>query len=178
MNRIALIGRMGSGKTTLANVFVNYNYNKISFGDKVKSVCSDLFKMPVEYKNRQLIQDVAEKMKEIDNNVWINFVIGTINQIDPYCEMKWIIDDCRFPNEYQKLKEIGFQFIYIKIDKNTQTQNIINKYGNKYLEHINNMDHISEKHIDTLGYTDNNMIVEHFTDIKSANEFVDSLLCI
>ena len=63
MSKIGILGKMASGKTTLANYILNIDdeYQIYSFGDKVKSVAKDLFSMTG--KNRELLQSIGEKMK-------------------------------------------------------------------------------------------------------------------
>ena len=73
--KIAIIGKMCSGKTTLANKIIGYykyrgiNILKRSFSDKLYEICRNLFNM--KDKNRELLQQVGTKMREIDKDVWI-----------------------------------------------------------------------------------------------------------
>ena len=45
--KIAIVGKMCSGKTTVANIIteINPSYQRYSFGQKVKDVAIDLFNM-------------------------------------------------------------------------------------------------------------------------------------
>ena len=71
--KIAIIGNICSGKTTLANkLSQRYNLRRIAFADSVKYYVKDIFK--VEHKDRKLIQDFAEKMREIDKDIWVKKV--------------------------------------------------------------------------------------------------------
>jgi len=172
MNRIAIIGKMGSGKTTMANKLIDYGYTKISFGDKVKELCVDLFSM--SYKNRELIQNVAEQMKIIDKDVWVSYVINKINK--EHKDKKWVLDDCRFPNEYDVLKQIGFVFIYINIDYESQIENLKTIYGDKYLDHIQRMNHISESFVEKLGNMPNVIITNRNKSTESLESFIDNII--
>ncbi len=174
-NRLAIIGLMGSGKTTFAELLKDYGYIKISIADKVKQICSELFNMPLYHKNRKLIQDVAENMKEINENVWINYTINTINTLDPHHEHKWVVDDCRFPNEYQILKENGFKFLYLSIDDYKQNCNLKDTYKTDYEDHIKNKNHISEAYAQNL-IGDDDLIHHSFDTIESAKEYIQNTL--
>ena len=70
MTKIAITGKMCSGKTTIANYLIEKNnqFVKISFADKVKEIATDLFNM--KEKNRYLLQSIGTKMREIDEDVW------------------------------------------------------------------------------------------------------------
>ena len=68
--KIAITGKICSGKSTLAEKLkTELKLEKHSFGNNVKKYAKELFNM--EYKDRKLIQDFAEKLKEIDNDIWI-----------------------------------------------------------------------------------------------------------
>ena len=99
----------------------------------------------MKYKDRKLIQDFAEKMKEIDNNIWIK-------QLDKEIKNKThiIIDDLRFENEYNYLKLNNYYIIKLVIDKNQQIKRIENLYKDKAHEHLERLEHISECNIDKL----------------------------
>ena len=73
--KIAICGKMCSGKTTLANYIMRTypGYQKYAFADKVKELCIELFQM--KGKDRSLLINFANKMREIDSNVWINQVL-------------------------------------------------------------------------------------------------------
>ena len=72
--KIAITGKMCSGKSTLARIIkeTNSNYVIYSFGQKVKDVAKDLFNM--KEKDRSLLTSIGTKMREIDYEVWINYV--------------------------------------------------------------------------------------------------------
>ena len=92
--KIAIHGPMCSGKTTVANIIkdLESRFTVYSFGQKVKDLAVELFSM--EGKDRTLLIKIADKMREIDKDVWAKYVINLTNQ-NNYC----IIDDLRFQNE-------------------------------------------------------------------------------
>ncbi len=149
--KLSFIGKMCSGKTTLSNFIQNYLKNKYnihferqSFAGKVYELCYDLFNMDRHQKDRKLLQTVGTLMRSIDENVWVNY---TIRQ----CQNKNIIvEDCRYLNEYESLKENGFVFIKINIDPEFQKERLIHTYPETYMKHLNNLNHASELDIDRI----------------------------
>lgn len=142
--KIAICGSICSGKTTISNLLKKkYNLELYSFGYNVKKYCELFFNM--KYKNRKLIQDFAEKIKEIDENVWINLLDKQINNKDNI-----IIDDLRFENEFNYLKKNNFIIIKLNIDKETQLKRIKKLYKDQYNEHIDRLNHISELEINNI----------------------------
>ena len=107
--KIALVGKMGSGKTTLANKLASRldDCVVISIASKLKDIAKDLFNM--KNKDRRLLQLIGMKMREIDEDVWIKY---TLNNLPPNKNI--IIDDCRFVNEARMLRRNGW--ILVKID--------------------------------------------------------------
>ena len=58
--KIALCGKMGSGKSYIAKLFSdNYDCKVISFAGKVKQLANELFDM--KEKDRNLLQNLSQK---------------------------------------------------------------------------------------------------------------------
>jgi len=152
--KIAITGKMCSGKSTLANIIkeTNSNYVIYSFGQKVKDVAKDLFNM--KEKDRSLLTSIGTKMREIDTEVWINYVINQTKD-QTHC----IIDDLRYQNEYEDLSKNGYKIIQLKIDSETQEERIKMVYPNNYKDHLNNRDHLSEKN-EFQWLNDNHLIID------------------
>jgi cytidylate kinase len=161
--KIAIIGKICSGKTTLANkLSEHFKLERIAFGDSVKKYAADIFDM--SYKDRKLIQDFAEKMKEIDNDIWIKHLDKKIKD-----KTNIIIDDLRFENELDYLRNNDFFIIKLLINKNQQIKRIQNLYGSNSNEHIERLNHISETYIDTL---DADFIIDSTENIQSIINFL------
>ena len=141
--KIALCGKMGSGKSYLANkIAKKHGFTILSFAGKVKELAKELFNM--KEKDRKLLQVLSQKLKQIDENIWVNFLE---TQLDNYENI--IIDDLRFPNEYEMLKRNGFTIINIKLDENIRIIRLSNKYKN-FKQHLSAMNHISETLLDNF----------------------------
>ena len=71
--KIGLIGKMCSGKTYVGNILSRRcALKKFAFADKVKDIAKDLFGM--KNKDRALLQQIGQSMRNIDPNVWINYL--------------------------------------------------------------------------------------------------------
>ena len=139
--KIAITGKMCSGKTTLANMImqIDSRYEKFSFGDKVKDIAHDLFHMNPQIKDRTLLTGIGTKMREIDSNVWINYILNQTKH-KQYC----IIDDLRYQNEYESLAKDGWIIIQLNISDKLQEERITKLYSN-YEDHLQNRNHSSEQ---------------------------------
>ena len=153
--KIAITGKMCSGKSTLASIISesNTNFKIYSFGKKVKDVAKDLFDM--KEKDRTLLTSIGTKMREIDPNVWTNYILKQTKDED-YC----IVDDLRYQNEYETLHKAGFKIIQLKIDPEIQEERIKIVYPNNYQDHLNNLNHISEKNDFQWFKNDNPLIID------------------
>tara|TARA_B100001093_G_C26705468_1_gene960996 strand:+ start:212 stop:730 length:519 start_codon:yes stop_codon:yes gene_type:complete len=141
MVKIAISGPMCSGKSTIAKYIceVNPDYKIYSFGQKIKDLAKELFDMK-EIKNRSLLIQIANSLKSIDENVWINYILKK-------CKNKenCIIDDLRFENELTELINDSWYFIVLQVPKEERINRIKNLYPENYQDHIKNMNDISEK---------------------------------
>ena len=140
--RIAVTGKMCSGKTTLCNYLceIEPRFQIFSFGKKVKDVASDLFQMDPLVKDRTLLTSIGQKMREINKDVWVNYVVQQCKDVE-YC----LVDDLRYQNEYEALVKNGFKIIQLNISDELQEERIKNIYPLNYFDHLNNRIHPSEK---------------------------------
>lgn len=131
---------MCSGKTTLAQTIMRMDdrYTTFSIGGKVKEVARDLFGST--HKDRPLLIAIGAKMREIDPLVWIKYVLDQTKK-ETHC----IVDDLRYQNEYDLLKEHGFVFIQLHVTQSIQEQRIKKLYTKDFQEHLDNRDHLSEQ---------------------------------
>lgn len=142
--KLAIIGKMGSGKSTCADYLnKNHNFKILSFGGPVKKYAKEIFND--DTKNRKLIQDFAQKIKEIDPDVWVNYLLRNIKDSENI-----VIDDLRFPNEYSALQKAGFKFIKLIISDKFQIERLKKTYPDNYSNHISRRNDISESYINLL----------------------------
>ena len=138
--KIAICGKMCSGKTTLANDIrrMDGRYTIYSFGAKVKDVAHDLFSMDEGAKDRSLLTGIGTKMREIDPDVWVKYVLKNVNT--EFC----LIDDLRYQNEYEALAKNGWTILQLHVPRDVQEERIRKKYPDTCEDHLANLSHESE----------------------------------
>ena len=149
--KIAIYGPMCSGKSTIASIIKenNSDYEIFSFGQKIKDIAKELFNM--KHKDRSLLITIADKMRDIDPDVWVKFIIKQ-TESKQYC----IIDDLRFQNELNYLND--WKIIALTTPKEVRIERIKQLYPNDYQDHIKNMNHLSET--DTLNLPENTIYID------------------
>ena len=144
--KLAIIGKMCSGKSYISDYLISkYEFNRFSFGDPVKRLSKEIFNY--KGKNRKIITEFGQKMREINPDVWINYLV---NNLPKDSKKLCVVDDVRFINEYLRLKELGFKFLRLEIELDFQIERIKKTYPENYLNHINRLNDVSESLEDNL----------------------------
>jgi len=105
--RIALTGKAGSGKTTIAEYLEkNLGFKRYSFAAALKDIARELFFM--EDKNRALLQGIGDKMRDLDPHVWVRYVVTRVEE-EGHDDV--VIDDLRYINEALWLRAHNFVII-------------------------------------------------------------------
>ena len=138
--KIAIIGKMCSGKSTIAKIIMDYDssYQTFSFGGAVKKYAREIFNM--QGKDRSLLINFANKMREIDKDVWVRPVIEESSLFN-----NCIVDDVRYQNELDALVSDNWIIIKLNISRELQKERIRKTYPENYEDHLKNIDHFSEK---------------------------------
>ena len=106
---IGIAGKMGSGKDTLAR---NIGYPMFAFANKLKEIARELFHVDPKIKGkrtREILQKVGQGMRDIDPNVWVNYLIEKLKGIGYNC----IITDVRYVNEAQAILDANGKVFYL-----------------------------------------------------------------
>jgi dephospho-CoA kinase len=130
-NKIAFIGKMMSGKTTASKFLVeSREFGRLAFAYPVKEfsvrtlnslahmfgreqnwTMETLEQRKSEPQVRKLLQLVGTELgRELVGyeNVWVDLLIDKVEYMD-----RVVVDDCRFPNEAEALKEAGFTIVRV-----------------------------------------------------------------
>lgn len=195
---IGLHGKMGSGKSTVANEVVgvlkdhNIQAEIKSFALPIYQLTSFIFQESVEeIKNnknavvrprsfsglrsyRQLLQNIGMELRDlVDIDIWVDALFGKGNDkiVSEWTGgvKWWIIDDLRFINEFNRIKQMNGQVVKISRDIDIQQalpQDIYENQSELDLDDIPNDDW------DLI--IDNNSSVDSLTDIL--NRYIMTLL--
>ena len=143
--KIAIIGKMCSGKTTLAKYIqsIHPEYKLFSFATGVKEVAYTYFQMSrnPEMKNRSLLISIGSKMRDIDPDVWVNYTHSLTKQ-----EKNCIIDDVRFPNELNTLLKDNWKVIKLNVTRDTQIERLMKLYPDTFNDVVS-IDNETETHL-------------------------------
>lgn len=138
---IGIVGKMCSGKSTVAKYLkeeMNNEFYLTSFAKKVKELATDLFGM--KEKDRTLLIQIGEKMREIKDTVWIDYAVNECAK-DYYFS---VIDDVRHINEFEKLKSNDWKMIKLKISDVLQKKRLMELYPNTYEVHMKYLNNVTE----------------------------------
>lgn len=133
-SKIAICGKMGSGKTFLADELVARGYVKCSFACRVKELATELFGM--KEKDRSLLIRLGAAMRSIDEDVWINTCLRNVEKYEFV-----VIDDLRMTNEYERLVKENWFTIKVEVDDQERNRRLVQAYGEEKAQ--NHMKHAS-----------------------------------
>ena len=151
---IYFVGKAGAGKSYSAKFLIDkYGYKVAKFAYPVYIIAEKYFNM--KEKDRKLLQVIGTDAgrDQIDNEIWVKRFKEDMTIIKLTAEKlglpipKFVMDDCRFPNEHAILKELGFVGIYINVSDEKRKERLIGRDGKTQEETFN---HKSETLIDNF----------------------------
>jgi dephospho-CoA kinase len=153
--KIALCGRLRSGKDTVANhLYIKYGFNRVAFGDALKKNAHATFPWVSEFsKPRALYQKFGQLMRQIEPDVWIKHaeraVRGAIDfNVNTGAEkVGVVITDVRQQNEVDWCRANGFTIIRVTAPDEDRIARAI-AVGDDFNE--NDLQHSTEMAIDGL----------------------------
>ena len=115
----------GSGKDTVANYLVEeYGYYQIAFADPVYFIAKEYFGM--KQKNRRILQEIGQKMRQINEQVWANYAIQRASKIK---DQPIVISDMRQFNEFDVGLKNGFIPVRIYSDREVAIERMRQRDG-------------------------------------------------
>jgi len=98
--RIALSGKSGSGKTTVAEYLVSkHGYVRCSTGDVCRDLCRRLFRT----ESKAILNKVTDALKAVEPDVWVNAALSSLGE-----HTLVVFDSMRFASDYNYLRKQGF----------------------------------------------------------------------
>lgn len=127
VERIAFCGPMAAGKTFLANHLVNqYGYHKYSFATKLKALCYELYGIDKkDGESRQILQRVGQQLRVHDPDVWVKY---TLTEMRLNSNPLMVIDDLRYKNEADALRDNGFYIITVNTSEEIRRTRVHDLY--------------------------------------------------
>lgn len=117
----------GSGKSSVANYLKDkYNFIELSFAYYIYKIAYDLFNMIG--KERQLLLDIGENLRQIDPNVFVNYTLKTTNIFTGLNKLI-CISDMRKLIELEKAIQEGFVPIRVVCNKDIIIKRLIERDG-------------------------------------------------
>lgn len=143
--RIALLGRAGSGKDTLAGyAILYYDFRALAFADELKRHAYALFGGYDREKPRALLQRFGGMCREIDDEVWVR---ALMRNVELERDKPIVVTDCRHWNEYEALKNAGFTFVRVEAPESQRIQRMTDR-GDQFDKAA--LEHETERNIDEM----------------------------
>ena len=123
MKVILISGKAQHGKDTTAGILKSaleadgFSVLVAHYGDLVKYICKTFFNWDgnKDETGRTMLQYVGtDVIRKQDENYWVRFV----GEMLTFFNNKWdyvLIPDCRFPNEVDYLKKMGFDAVHMRV---------------------------------------------------------------
>ncbi len=110
ISKIAITGRMGTGKTTMANLLALSGYKQRSIAQKIREIVQEI-DLP---QTRDILQETGRFYRQWDENVWIRVVVRQSRE-DVSQGLKTVVDDVRFLNEVTLLQKEDFLIVRLHV---------------------------------------------------------------
>lgn len=141
-NRIAFFGPMVSGKTYCADTLVEFDpdlWTKVAFANKLKAIAKDLYGVEGKDGNdRTLLQNLGQDLRKHDSDVWIKALLRTVECYEEPIVDEWdeevygrsniVLDDLRYINEANYLRQNGFLIFLVLTPEEERQQRISRLY--------------------------------------------------
>ena len=140
MKIVCFGGKGQHGKDTSANYLKgflddkNYKTLIVHYADLLKFICMQWFGwdgIKDDY-GRKLLQEIGTDIIRADDpDYWVDFVAKLLLKF----KNRWdfiLIPDCRFPNELERLRELQFDTVYVRVNRS----NFVSPLSKESQEHI------------------------------------------
>jgi dephospho-CoA kinase len=185
-----IVGKMASGKSTLAKFFCNHGYKEYAFADNLKAIVNlvgynmqgsiEMLYELAPYKNvsmlvpllehTQAIQDsphnrlrlqyFGQAVRDIYPNYWIDSLRQKIEKETP---PYYVISDCRYKNEFDAFRETNLT-LFLNVPDEVRKKRIVDRDG---FYDIKSFNHPSETELEGLKYLCDIVIPQdYYTELR------------
>ncbi|OAA90882.1 AAA family ATPase [Clostridium ljungdahlii] len=168
--RIAMVGKMRSGKDTVADLItLRCNCKHIAFADGITKVIQICFPEAfMQEKPREHYQFIGQQLRKLNPNVWVNYADRTIKDLGSITSI--IITDCRQSNEEEYLRRNGFFIVKVVADDKVRLDRIA-KAGESVTDE--QFYHDTEKQVDLI---EADYVIENNGTLAEMEKKVERLL--
>lgn len=173
--KIALFGKMRSGKDTVGEMLINdYNFKRFAFGEGIGQIIEEYFpEVLMEGKKpRHHYQFIGQQLRQLDEDVWIKYLLKSIAEYEQESEesVRVVITDGRQSNEAVKLKEQGFVIVKVEAPDKVRMERII-QAGDQFTPEL--FQHETELQVDQINP---DYIITNDKDLKHLDRQIATLL--
>lgn len=168
---IALLGRSGAGKTTCATVLQQLaRYRCFPLAEPLKAIARQIWGEDAAT-DRTKLQRLGVAVRDIETDAWVNLLVRRIDAAgSPTPCFRVAVDDCRFPNEYNALRLVGFTTIRVHAPRNDR---VLRLRANGKLQDESQLEHESETALDGF---DTDFAIHNDGDVDALVEQVEAIL--
>ena len=127
--RLALAGKMGAGKTSVAELLMRrHGYVRLAFADQLRAMLEPAYgkidKASIYatfngiISGRQLLQQSGAALRSMDEAILLRSLARRIAELSP--RMPIVIDDVRLPVEAEFVRDLGFTVVRLECDAETR----------------------------------------------------------
>lgn len=145
MRNVALVGKMGAGKTTLADGLIEVGYNRLSLAGPLKEISARVYGPiekgasyetadrltgePVIKSGRQILQEVGQYMKYVDRDFWVKAALSTAQRHTESSDAPLVCEDTRFIFEAEAFRNAGWIIVGIETPEDVRMERYERLYG-------------------------------------------------
>jgi cytidylate kinase len=152
---LALSGPRACGKSTIAKHLVNnHGYTRLAFADPLREIAKCAGVQFID--DRNYLGRLGTTLREI----WPRFLLDVVSQKIARIEGPVVIEDIRFPTEFDFCKSIGAVTIRLEISRDEQLKRLLSRNGiiGSDAEHL--LDCVDEKLLTEISEWDRNYVAE------------------
>lgn len=121
--KIALFGKMRSGKNTVADILIkDYQFTEFAFATGIGNIIKEYFPEElVKGKPRYHYQHIGQELRKLNQDVWINYLLKAVNESGAGSV---VVTDGRQYNEAKRLREEGYVIVKVESPEDLRIQRI------------------------------------------------------